>query len=384
MGEPAGAPRLPRKSRRGPKLREASFEDYDQIARLESGYGLTPAQSYEQWTHLWLNNPLYQELQEVWSIGWVLQDENDRIVGSLGSIPRLFELGGRKIVAASSRGWVVERDYRSASLLLLDSLINQPYIDLFVTNTNSIASTPGVTALHCARVPVGLWDEYVFWITHYRKFLQIVLARKNIRLAQTLSYPISAAVYLRDRLTKKSLDPGDVQVKACTAFDQRFDEFWLHMRKLNPHLLLAVRTSDVLEWHYKFSLRSNRVWVGTILDGTRILAYAIFDKQEQSDGLQQMRLVDFQSLDGSTALLSSLLSWALRRCRDEGIHRLMSIGRWMEQGEWLASIAPYRRRVQAWRYFYRASDPELAETLRDRRTWAPSLFDGDAGLLGAW
>ncbi len=40
------------KPRYGPKLREARFEDYDQIAGLESRFGLT-AKPYEEWVHLW-------------------------------------------------------------------------------------------------------------------------------------------------------------------------------------------------------------------------------------------------------------------------------------------------------------------------------------------
>ena len=376
------SPNQPKRTRRrSPKLREASFQDYEQIALLESRYGLTAAANQEEWSHLWLGNPLYQELQPGWSIGWVLEDEQNRIVGSLGSIPRLYQLGGTRLVAATSRGWVAEPEFRSASLLLLDRLINHPRADLFVTNTNSAASTGAVTALECSRVPVGLWDEYVFWITNYRDYLRRSLARRNYSWARTLSYPVSAAIVLRDRLGRKSLQTAEVEIKACAGFDDRFDEFWSDLQNRSPHLLLAVRTREVLGWHYKYALRTGRVWIVTAVDRRRIVAYAIYDKKEYPSGLQQVRLVDFQSLDHDTALLQPLLSWALRKCRQEGIHRLVSIGRWLEPGECLESLAPYRRRLPAWVYFYRANSPKLAETLRDPSAWAPSLFDGDAGLL---
>jgi hypothetical protein len=372
----------PRKrSIRGPKLRETSFKDFEQIARLESRHGLTAAKSYEQWSHLWLGNPVYRELQAGWSIGWVLEDDNNQIVASMGNIPRLYEFEGRRILAATGRGWVAEPKYRSASLLLLDHVINQHYVDLYLNNTVNPASTAPVSFFRCTRVPVGLWDEYVFWITHYQGFLERSLRRKHNRLAKPLSYPLAAAVFLNERLTKKALHSGSVEVEACPAFDERFDDFWVALRKCSPHLLLAVRTREVLEWHYKYALSSNRVWIVTVVDGSRIVGYAIFDKKEYPNGLKQVRLVDFQSLDGGTALLAPLLSWALRKCRHEGIHTLVNIGRWLEQGEWLESIAPYRRRLPSWVYFYRANSPALAESLRERRAWAPSLFDGDANLL---
>ena len=372
----------PRKRpRRGPKLREASFKDYDQIARLESRYGLTAAKSHEEWSHLWLGNPLYRELQAGWSIGWVLEDDNNQIVASMGNIPRLYEFDGRRVVATTGRGWVAEPEYRSASLLLLDHVINQRHVDLYVNNTVNPVSTAPVSFFQCSRVPVGLWDESAFWITNYRGFFERFLARKQYPLAKPLSYPLSAAVFLRDRLTKQAVDSGSVEVETCSAFDDRFDDFWADLRRCSPHLLLAVRTREVLEWHYKYSLLKNRIWIVTVADGSRIVAYAIFDKKEYPGGFKQARLVDFQSLDGGTTLLSALLSWALRKCRHEGVHTLVNIGRWLEKGEWLESIAPYRRRLPSWVYFYRANSPALAESLRDRRAWAPSLFDGDANLL---
>ena len=72
--------------KRGPKLRETALEDYDQIAALESRYGLA-AKSYEEWTHLHLSNPLQTERQPRWPIGWVIEDEDKQIVGSVGNIP---------------------------------------------------------------------------------------------------------------------------------------------------------------------------------------------------------------------------------------------------------------------------------------------------------
>src|SRR5438477_13067575 len=67
-------------------MREAKFEDYPQIAALEAKYGLE-AKSYEEWKHLWSNNLVWREYQERLPIGWVLEDENRSIIGSLGNIP---------------------------------------------------------------------------------------------------------------------------------------------------------------------------------------------------------------------------------------------------------------------------------------------------------
>lgn len=366
---------------RGLKLREASFKDHDQIALLASRYGLSKL-NYEEWSNQWLGNPVYRELQPSWVIGWVLEDGNGRIVGYIGNVPSAYEFEGRRLLATSSHAWVAEPEYRSAALLLLDRVINQPDVDLYLSNTVGATSAPGVRAFGGQRVPAGVWDEYVWWITNYRSVAKGVLMRRNYPLAALLSYPLSAALQLRDRGTRRALGGADVEVRAYPAFDERFDDFWDDLRRCSPHLLLAVRTREVLAWHFKHALLERRLWIVTVVDGSRIVAYALFERADDpNSGASVVRLVDFQSLDGVTALLPPLLAWALRKCRDEGIHRLGSVGCWLEKGELLDAIAPYRRRLSAWTYFYRANSPGLAERLRDRRTWAPSLFDGDASLV---
>ena len=365
---------------RGTKLREATLGDYEQIAALESRYGLA-TESLERWHHIWLNNPEHRDLRRCWTMGWVIEDENGQIVASIGNIPLAYELAGRTILAVSGRSWVADVPYRSKALSLLDRVINQPNVDLYLNNTVNSNSVNAVSVFDCSRVPVGLWDESAFWITNYQGLLGRLLARKTHRLARPLSYPFSAAAFLKDRLTTKGLRAGDVEVKSVTGFDDRFDDFWTDLKRMNPHVLLAVRSREVLEWHFKYALLDNRLWIATVVDNTRLAAYAIFVRQDSSAfGLRRMRLADFQSLDGSTALLEPLLCWALRKCRNEGIHILQIVGRWLEQGEFIEALAPHRRKLDAWRFIYRANNPSLAATLRDPHTWAPSLFDGDATL----
>jgi hypothetical protein len=365
---------------RGTKLREASSRDYEQIAALESRYGLSIG-SFERWHHIWLNNPEYRDLRRCWTIGWVIENENRQIVASIGNIPLSYELAGRRILTVSGRSWVAEAPYRSKALALLDRVINQPNVDLYLNNTVNSNSADAVSVFDCSRVPVGLWDESTFWITNYRGFVERLLARKTHRLAKPLSYPLSAAAFLKDRLTTRGLRVGDVEVQSVAGFDDRFDDFWAELKRINPHVLLAVRTREVLEWHFKYALLDNRLWIATVVDSTRLAAYAIFERQDsRAFGLTRIRLADFQSLDGSTSLLEPLLCWALRKCRNEGIHILEIVGRWLEKGEFIEALAPHRHKLDAWRFIYRTNNPSLAATLRDPRTWAPSLFDGDGAL----
>jgi hypothetical protein len=390
------------KPRRGPKLREARFEDYDQIAALGSRFGFA-VKPYNEWVHLWQGNPVYRELKTDWPIGWVLEDQDGKIVGSMGNVPSLYELGGRKILVASAHSWVADVEYRGAAFILVNKLMKQGHVDLYLNNTVSTRSL-AVTRLWCSPMPVGVWDEVAYWITNYRGFFERIAAMKNYsltrpfafpawegswtrlkalraRLARPLSYPLSAAAFLKNRLTTTSVREGEVEVKPCTDFDDRFDGFWEDVKRNNPHLLLAVRTREVLEWHFKHALLRNRIWIVTAVDGPRLLAYAIFEKSvNPRSGFKQVKLVDYLSLEEGTSMLEPLLAWTLRKCRSEGVHVLEHTGRWMEKGEFIETAAPYRRKLLAWSYFYHANDPELRSLLNSRQVWTPSLFDGDATL----
>jgi hypothetical protein len=370
------------KARRGPTFREASFADFEQIAALATRHGLARPSSQEAWRHLWLANPHYREREGNWTIGWVLENDAGRIVASIENIPLAYQFQGKRVLAASGRSWVADEEYRSASLLLLEHVITQPTVDLYVNSTFSAVSMPAITLFGCSRVPVGVWDESAFWVTDHAAFVKSVLKRRGNPLATALSYPLSAALLLRERVTRTAAPAGDVEVRSCANFDERFDDFWVAMRRRHPNLLLAVRTREVLAWHFKYALAENRAWIATISEGARLIAYAVFDRRYRKDiDLQQMRMVDFQALDGGSELLPPIIGWALRKCSAEGIRMLETVGRWLERGECLNVIAPYRRKLSwGWPPVYRANNARLAADLRNRHSWAPSLFDGDASL----
>ena len=386
---------LARTRRRASRIREARFDDYPQIAALESRFDLA-VKPYDEWAHLWQGNPLYQELKTQWPIGWVLEEEDGKIVGSMGNIPLLYELNGRRVLAASGRHWVAETEHRSASILLLDTLITQPSIDLYVNTTVSSASVPAVTALGCSRVPVGVWDEVAYWITNYQGCLKSFVAGGNplgLRLWEGSWTHLKAIGTLFSKLPRRNFSKATLRngvtearqlhfaVRACADFDEDFDRFWEELKKKNPHTLLAVRSREFLRWHFKFALLRNEVWIATVADGSQLMAYAIFLKTSNArTGIKQVKLVDYQALVDSPAMIGAFVSWALARCRAEGIHILEHTGRWLEKDEFFAQAAPYRRKLASWQYFYRISDPSLRAPLSDEHTWAPALFDGDATL----
>lgn len=371
-------------SRPAPRLREASYDDFAQIALLQAEHGLG-GWTAEEWRHLWAANPVYVELRGEWPIGWVLETGGD-IVGYLGNIPTVYRLGDRRLIAGCAHSWVVASAYRSHSILLLDQYLRQKHADLCIANTVKRESCGSLTAFGVSRVPRGSWDESCVWITEYTSFVASWLSRKKYPMPRILSRPVSAALFLRDvvikhRIRMKSMGYRNLEIKPCDNFDERFDCFWETLRAENPNKLLAVRTRPILEWHFSQALRENRLWIATAVDGSRLCAYAIFLVQRPAaDAVRRVKLVDFQAISGKAELFYPILTWALDRCRLDGLHLLESIGLCVPGMKDVGGLAPYHIKQDAWTYWYKACDRTLAGALSDPDVWAPSLFDGDASV----
>lgn len=353
-----------------PRIREAVFDDYDQLDALERRFGLK-SKPFEEWRHLWTGNPLYRHI-EGWPIGWVIEDENRRIAGHVGNIPLLYEFQGREIVAASARAWVAEDRYRVYSTFLLDNFFSQGCVGVYLNTTVNGHAADAFGTFGSLRVPVGEWGSAGFWVVDHRGFAECAMRLKVGALANVLAPPISVALRLWDNGGALGHDEGET-VRPCAAFDARFDNFWTALRSYRSRKLLAVRNCAMLNWHFHAALARNEAWIATVEDVSGIRAYAVFIRRDMPEiGLKRVRLADFQALEGGEALLDALLGWAYRRCRDEGVHVLEIMGE--------GKRAPFHRKLPAWCYFYQAADQELREALKNPKAWMPSAFDGDASL----
>lgn len=362
-------------------FRELGFSDHERIAALSSRYGFG-TETFEQWAHLWTDNPVYQAVPD-WPMGWVFENQNGEIVGHLANVPRSYELGERTLIAAATRTLIVDSQYRNYSIQLVDQFFRQKKVDLFLATTVNANAIKLFEVFHASRVPVGSWDWAAFWITNYNGFPASVLTMQNLKAANLLKPLLSAGLLVQDTLTGRwwKTRSGSVEPESCTEFDERFEGFWQELRKRYPNRLLANRSRAILEWHFKPLLMRNRAWVLALSRGSSLTAYAIFVRQDNpAHSLTRIRLVDFQSLGDDEELLHPLVCCALERCRQEGIHMLEAIGFPPEKQKVIDRLSPRWRKLDAWRYFYKAANLALAESLGDPQSWDPSCFDGDASL----
>ncbi len=358
-------------------MREATFADYEGIRALQIRNGLA-TRPREDWAAFWCGNPAYLSRAERWPIGWVLETEDGEIAGSISNVPFQYQFGGRELAAAAACSWAVDAAYRGYSMQMLDRLTRQPGADFLVSTTVSAASQPAFRAFQWSRIPTGAWQEAAFWITNYPGFLRSALSVKHVPVARPLSYVFSPLLFCRDRILSPGLhSKGAAEIERCPGFDLRFDEFWEELKHQRPNALLAVRNRETLEWHFRHSISRQCAWILAARQGSRMVAYAVFDRCDNTWGLKRVRLVDFQALRGYEGLLDGFIRFMLLECRNGGIDILEYTGGWAEQ---FHTTAPYHRALPSWMFYYNTSSAELRGLLKDAAVWFPSSFDGDASI----
>jgi hypothetical protein len=358
-----------------PALRAARFEDYDRVITLQTRSGLDENRAYPDGERLWTENPAYLKHRCWWPIGWVLEDSAKDIVGYLGNLPLHYWFRGRRLLVSSGRAWVVDARYRGYAMRLLNEYYSQNNVDLLINPTVHRDAVGGHAAFESVPVPAGAWDETMFWVTNYRKCGWAYLSRYGRFLSRICSYPAAAGLWVLDSLRTQHVPHGHIDI--CESFDERFDLFWeKYQNRFSDHLL-AERSREVLNWHFRRALENARLWIACTTEAGAITSYALFLAGEiPSLGLKRVRLVDFCSLlDGDTPLF--FLAWARERCSESHIDLLEYIGYPKPLSQY-ASLAPRSRTLANWMYYYKAQDEELRIALQDPDVWLPSYYDGDA------
>ena len=362
------------------RLRLATMDDSERIARLEASQGLAHMPA-DDWRNLWLNNPLWPRLRHEWPMGWLLEDTGGRLVGSLLNVPTLYTFRGRELVCANGRGWAVTPEFRGFAPQLIYEYYNQAGAQIFINTTVGPAAAP-LTSIFCDRIPLGDFQTIAFWVTGYRGFATKALQKMYGRVAGVLGDPAAAALWLKDALTARTLPAvsSSIVVEFADGFDARFDAFWNELIRQNGDKLLAVRDSRSLAWHFAPIQRAGRLWIITAARHGLLRAYAVLKRQKREDRIRRMQLVDYQTLEREEDLLPGLLQVALRRCKSENLSTLEQLGCGVPTRIAFDEYAPYRHKLKNWVFYYRAADPAIHAELARPEVWDPSEFDGDASF----
>lgn len=341
-------------------LRPARLEDYSGIRQLGVAHELD-VPPYEDWSGLWLDNPVRTRVGKDYPIGWVLETREGEMVGCMGTVHVPYTFRGQDLISAVARAWFVSAEYRGFALELMDAYLNQPGVDIVLNNAVSSAAHD-TFAQFCSRIPLGEWNSFSYWI--------------------------AGDAAAAERLPRAG---ASCTIESVDRFDSRFDAFWNELLRQNPEKLLAERSSEALAWHFAAPMRRGRLWIFTASRNGKLRAYCTLTRQDNAfqlpalphndtQGIRGMRLVDYQTIEPDTDVLPELLRAALERCAKEDLSILEMLGRGIPKMRVVDECAPCRKELENWKFYYRASDSALDAELRRPECWDPSGFDGDVSF----
>ena len=362
-------------------VREATFDDYEQIVSLICKYDM-PFKSYENWKHIWEGNPHCANAKSRWTIGWVLENDSDELCGYLGNIPLLYELNGKKLIIASGHVWVVDIAYRQHSILLINQYFNQTNADILLNTTAGNERTRKVfSAYKAQQIPVESYDVSYFRITNYHHFLYSFIKKKKALFINLFSYLLYPLLKVVDKTIKAKyvLTKTPSEICCYDNFTNRFDVFWEKLKK-NNNKLLCVRDSKSLNWHFKYALIDNKIWILVREKEEKIIGYAILMRDDKKEiNLKKIQLVDLQVMGEIHKTTSMLIMAALRRCYREDIHMLEMIGFNAQKRDIARKYLPFKRKLTVLP-FYKVMNSQLEYGLKNPDIWDISLYDGDGSL----
>jgi len=367
------------------KIREISSNDYEQIRLLLIRYGLLPPNKH-LWGSLWKENPEINNNEKLknWPIGWVLENDNGRIVGNLWNILMIYEFKDKKLTAAISSSWTVDKSYRSYSIPLHENFFKQKNVDIFIATTaNYSAGRVLEEAFEAKKIPFNSYNEVMFWITNYHDFVKSFMIKKDIPL-KILNYPISLGLKVVDNIRNKRRIVRDktIKIREYHYFDQRFDVFWEKLKNKNQGKLLCTRNGEWLEWHYKAYSNTDKLSIFCSEKSGQITAYGILCRADNPKiNLTRMKLVDLQSIDNDNIVIDEIVKSCIKKCKKDKISVFEVVGFNKEKRNIIEKYKPLKRKFQSWPFFYKANNGELGLELENYKIWDVCEYDGDASLM---
>ncbi len=370
------------------KLREVTFADFNEVAKLKERNGLA-ADSVENWDRLWRRNPALLRGNMPRPMGWVLE-ANGGVVGYMGSIPLQCRYGDRTLNAVSSHGFTVDPPYRALAVSLPAAFYRQKSVDLFLTTSAIEASGKIALAFRCLTLPQPDYDSVLFWVLRPYAFATGVMKKLELRpLLATVggvlaALAVSSDTALRHRKPTQADATRSVSEAGLGAIGDDVDELWGETvkEKSETPRLFADRTPAALRWHFEIpgdrgSVRVLRCHKDGKLDGYAVVRSDI----DPESGLRKSMIADMIAREDDEAVIQSLWVAAYQYAERAGSDVLEVLGFPNYIRAASSKWRPYQRKYPAHPYYFKAVDPKLHAELSHGEAWYACPFDGDATLI---
>ena len=359
-------------------LRRVLFKDHYKIKLLFKRNNLVLL-DFERWKNLWEKNPFLKN-KKSWTKGWVIE-QNNNIVGHFGSFPTKYVLKNKSYICSVLFGWVVDKKFRSHSILLLKKFFMQKDVDFFLGTTTNIKAGKIMSALKAKQIPLKQLNYSYFIIFNLNNILRFIIKRKYFFLNKIISKFLSflLSIFFNKKINFWENNFNVNNIIKCEKIDTRFDHIWKNLKNTKKNQLLFQRDKNCLKWYLNYFLKKNKAWIFLSVDKKKINGYAIcIEQSNQKDGLKRAFLIDLVSFskknDVSRNLIGSSIKEAKKRNCDIFEFKFFDKSKISD----IKFFKAFKRKLLSNTFYYKPNNRKLKKILNKEKFWAPTYLDGDS------
>ena len=367
-------------------VRQVTEEDRFSLAELLSdGMGRDPGVWTCRFHHWWDDNP---SMSSTVARGWVLEDNQNGLVGFMGNIPRPFQLGSKEVISYSATSILVLPRYRAHTPKLFHAFFSQKGADLLLM-TSTATNTPAgklLQAFGAKEIPLQSFEDTLVWVVDPVSLLRSALIRKGLKpwmvRAATLVGAMPTWGWMKIRWNGLRRVVGQMKIVDISEPTDIFDDLWNDLH--SAYFATGIRGSKQMRWHcyHPYSELQRHYVVAAVTSSGQTEGYFTYRFEQREDiGLRRLQVVDMFIHPENNRAIRALISHLLRVAAESNAQIVEVVGGAENISAALRTLKPIRRRRPSKRYFYKAIDPEIMNILADPQSWHATYFDGDESLL---
>ena len=361
------------------KVREVSIKDYNKIKKLFKRNHLKMI-NLNKWKNLWNKNPILLNKKK-WIKGWVLESNKNEVVGHIGNFPMQYFLNKKSYLCSVLNGWVVDKKFRSISMLLIRKYFSQKNVDFFLGTSFGFTTSKIMQAMNGKAVPTVDLDT------------SLIIILKSISIPKyffgKVSFPFKSIVlkllslilvfFLKGRFNFWKNNFSNENITKCSSFDNRFNIMWKKIKLKKKNKLLFNRDKNWLRWHLDHLLKTNKAWIFVNIKNNKTMGYSIcIEKENLENKIKSALLVDLITLDDNSNMSRNLIGANIKEAKKRNCDIFELRGFDKQNREYMEFFKPFKKKLSLNSFYYKSRNRKLDKLLNNVSCWNPTYIDGDA------
>ncbi len=361
------------------KLRQVSTKDYKEIKKLFKRNN-NKMITFKRWTNLWKKNPSLKNNKIKWIKGWKIE-KNKKIVGHIGSFPMQYFLNNKRFLCSVLQGWIVDKQFRNQSILLLKKYFSQPNVDFFLGTALNEKASKIMKMIKVKEVPVKSLNYSLVIALNLPNIINYFLRNKSFPLKKFFSnfFSLVLLLFFKKKINYWKNKFSIKNIVQCKEIDEQFNLLWIRIKNSQKNKLLLQRDKNWLKWHLDYFIKSKRAWIYLSIKNGKINGYTIcIEKNNLKTRIKSALLIDLitfhESSKTSKDLIGANIAEAQRRSCDIFEFRGFN----SKKISYMKFFNPFKKKLPNNPFCYISNNKKLNKLLSQSKYWCPSYLDGDA------